>query len=201
MIYLFGASGHGLVVLDILQRLQKSVHAFLDDADKPALWGGIPVIKTPDFRPESACELIISIGSNAIRKKLSSQWHQMSFGTAIHPSAVVAASAEVGSGTVVMAGAIINPFAKVGRHAIINTGVVVDHECVLGDYVHLSPNATLCGNVQVGNGAWIGAGATIVPGISIGENAMVGAGSVVTKNIPSGATAVGIPARIIKSLK
>jgi acetyltransferase-like isoleucine patch superfamily enzyme len=51
--------------------------------------------------------------------------------------------------------------------------------------------------VDVGAGAWLGAGAKILDGTAIGDRAIVGAGAVVRSNVPAGATAVGIPARII----
>jgi maltose O-acetyltransferase len=55
--------------------------------------------------------------------------------------------------------------------------------------------------VVVGNNVWIGTGASILPGVSIGENTIVGAGSVVTHSLPSGVLALGVPARIVRTLK
>ena len=54
--------------------------------------------------------------------------------------------------------------------------------------------------ITIGDGAWIGAGAKVLDGVSIGDRAIVGASAVVRENVPSGATAVGIPARILKSV-
>lgn len=54
--------------------------------------------------------------------------------------------------------------------------------------------------VTIGDNVWIGAGATILPGVEIGENCVIGAGSVVTKSIPSNSLAVGVPAKVIKSI-
>lgn len=196
MTYLFGASGHGLVILDILHRLNRPVQAFIDDADKPAHYGGIPVIKSNDFHPGTDDEVIISIGSNEARWKVAQKLAGISFATAIHPAAILSETVTVENGTVVMAGAVLNPYAKVGRHCIINTCASIDHECVIGDFVHISPNATLCGNVKVGNHAWVAAGAVVIPGVSIGERAIVGAGAVVLKDVPDGAVVVGNPAHI-----
>jgi acetyltransferase-like isoleucine patch superfamily enzyme len=51
--------------------------------------------------------------------------------------------------------------------------------------------------ISVGSGAWIGAGATILDGVQIGDRALVGAGAVVREDVPDGATAVGVPARLL----
>ncbi len=51
--------------------------------------------------------------------------------------------------------------------------------------------------ISVGQGAWIGAGATVLDGVTLGDRAIVGAGAVVRDDVPAGATAVGIPARIL----
>jgi bifunctional UDP-N-acetylglucosamine pyrophosphorylase/glucosamine-1-phosphate N-acetyltransferase len=50
------------------------------------------------------------------------------------------------------------------------------------------------------DGVFTGIGARLIAPVKIGKNAVVGAGSVVTKNrnVPSGATVVGVPARIYK---
>ena len=51
---------------------------------------------------------------------------------------------------------------------------------------------------EVGDNVVIGAGAKILGGIRIGDNAVVGANSVVLDSVPSGATVVGIPARLTR---
>lgn len=54
--------------------------------------------------------------------------------------------------------------------------------------------------IIIGRNVWIGAGVTVVPGVIIGDNAIIGAGSVVTKDVPENTIAVGIPAKVIKSV-
>lgn len=51
--------------------------------------------------------------------------------------------------------------------------------------------------VSVGEGAWLGAGVKVLDGVTIGARAIVGAGAVVRADVPDGATAVGVPARIV----
>ena len=51
--------------------------------------------------------------------------------------------------------------------------------------------------VAIGAGAWLGAGVKVLDGVRIGDRAIIGAGAVVRSDVPAGATAVGIPARVV----
>lgn len=194
--YLYGASGHAMVIMDILKANGISIEGLVDDNPERNSLLGYPVF----HGKTDASPLIISIGNNNIRKKIAESYFA-EFGTVVHPSSIVSEHAQIGEGTVVMQGAIIQACTNIGKHCIINTGASVDHECQIDDYVHISPHATLCGNVQVGEGSWIGAGTTVIQGVKIGKWCMIGAGSVVTKDIPDGVLAVGNRCKIIKKIE
>ncbi|HEX2648272.1 MAG TPA: serine acetyltransferase [Candidatus Dormibacteraeota bacterium] len=49
----------------------------------------------------------------------------------------------------------------------------------------------------LGSGVMVGAGARVLGPITLGDGCMVGANAVVITDVPAGATAVGVPARII----
>ena len=51
---------------------------------------------------------------------------------------------------------------------------------------------------EIGDGAFIGVDTMLVAPVKLGKGARTGAGSVVTKDVPEGATAVGVPARVIR---
>ena len=191
---LYGASGHGKVIIRILEDLGLSISKIYDD-------------KAPfkildyDVSKYDGCEnenFIISVGNNKTRKKIVDKLKNASFAIAAHHSAHVDKTVTLGEGTVIMPGAIINVDSKIGKHCIINTSSSIDHECQLADYVHVSPNATLSGNVTVGEGTHIGSGAVVVPGIKIGKWATIGAGTVIIHDVPDGVTVVGNPGRIIQ---
>ena len=61
-------------------------------------------------------------------------------------------------------------------------------------------NILTCKPIHIKKGAWIGAGASILPGVTIGENAIVGASAVVTKDVGDCEVAVGVPAKVVKTL-
>jgi len=194
-----GAGGHGKVVMDILLANQKTVLGYVDGDE--TTWGSTrlnqPVLGAVErWRELNASGLVMGIGSSRVRKTLverlgaDAPWR-----TAIHPSAIVAPSAQLGTGVVIAAGAIINPDAVIGDFAIINTGATVDHDCVIGSYAHIAPGTNLAGSVRIGEGTLVGVGARVIPGQTIGAWAVIGAGAVVIRSVPDGVTAVGVPAR------
>ncbi len=193
---LYGASGHAKVILSCLRSANQVVTAIFDDDPAKTLLWDYPVIGSYQAAYQPDLPLLICIGNNRIRQRLSQQITHP-FGQTIHPSALVDPSAQIGEGTVVLHGAIVQADARVGRHTIINTGACVDHECQLADFVHIAPNATLCGNVQIGEGSLIGAGAIVLPNLAIGSWVTIAAGAVVTKSVPDAALIVGNPGRIV----
>ena len=69
----------------------------------------------------------------------------------------------------------------------------------MDNFCNINPGAHLAGNVTVGEGCYIGMGANIIQGISIGPWSIIGAGAVVVRDIPANVTAVGVPAKVIKT--
>jgi serine O-acetyltransferase len=108
-----------------------------------------------------------------------------------------------------MTGIEIHPAAKIGRRVFIDhgMGVVIGETAEIGDDVTLYHGVTLGGtswkkgkrHPTLNKGVVVGAGAKILGPITIGESAKVGSNAVVVKDVPPGATAVGIPARILDS--
>ncbi|MFT5753322.1 MAG: sugar O-acyltransferase (sialic acid O-acetyltransferase NeuD family) [Flavobacterium sp.] len=195
--YLFGASGHAKVVLDVLFSRGVKVVSILDDNPKVTPLLTIPVIQTNLFQFTNEQEFLISIGDNAIRKKIVEK-NIFNYFKAIHLDATVSNFATVAEGTVVMSKVVVNAGAVVGGHCILNTGCVIEHDCVLANYVHISPNASLAGNVNVGEGSHLGIGSCVIPGVVIGKWAVIGAGAVVLNDVPDYAVVVGNPGKIIK---
>jgi len=54
--------------------------------------------------------------------------------------------------------------------------------------------------VRVANDVWIGAGVRILAGVTIGEHSVIGAGAVVVRDISAFSVAVGVPARVIRTI-
>jgi serine O-acetyltransferase len=102
----------------------------------------------------------------------------------------------------------IHPGATIGRRFFIDhgMGVVIGETALIGDDCTLYHGVTLGGtswnkgkrHPTLERGVVIGAGAKVLGPITLGEEAKVGSNAVVVRDVPAGATAVGIPARIIE---
>jgi sugar O-acyltransferase (sialic acid O-acetyltransferase NeuD family) len=206
---IIGAGGHGKVVLDILRSTNQYRPVGFVDAD-PRLIGtrvcGLPVFGAIHLlsrlvHQHKIAAAIIAIGDNRARASYAKALDELHIPliNAIHQSAVVSPAAKLGRNIVVAANAAICTEAVIGDFSIVNTGASVDHECELGSAVHICPGAQLAGRVRVENDAFIGLGASVIQCLKIGTGAIIGAGAVVLSDVPAYATAVGVPARVIKS--
>jgi serine O-acetyltransferase len=103
----------------------------------------------------------------------------------------------------------IHPGATIGRRFFIDhgMGVVIGETAEIGDDCTLYHGVTLGGtswnkgkrHPTLGKGVVVGAGAKILGPILVGDGARVGSNAVVVKEVPPGATAIGIPARIVEA--
>ncbi|MFA5082557.1 MAG: serine O-acetyltransferase [Hydrogenophilaceae bacterium] len=105
----------------------------------------------------------------------------------------------------------IHPGARIGRRVFIDHGMGV----VIGETAEVGDDCTLYHGVTLGGTSWqkgkrhptleagviIGAGAKVLGPITLGAGAKIGSNAVVVKDVPAGATAVGIPARILDAEK
>jgi len=196
---IYGASGHGKVVFDILKSKDIEVTSVFDDNTEIEEFLAYKVTHTPN-KEQLQTSSVLAIGNNIIRKQVARRFTGKIAEAVSHSSAIISNQAELGLGTAVMPGAIINAGTIIGKHCIINSGAVVEHDVALDDFVHIAPNAVITGNVNIGEGTQVGAGASVVPGIKIGKWASIGAGAVIIKDVPDFAVVVGNPGKIIKYL-
>lgn len=194
-LYVYGASGHGLVVADIASSCGYTDVIFVDDGDN-----FYPTFE--DIKHDISIPIAFGIGSNSIRAKLFKKVNDCSFKivSLIHPSAIISSNVSIGKGTIVMPNVVVNSMSQIGEGVILNSSCVIEHECFLKDFVHISPNVAIAGNVKVDQFSHIGIGTSIIQEIKIGRNCIIGSGSVVVKNINDFKKAYGNPCREIEDI-
>ena len=208
-VYVYGASGHGKVVADILQCCGIRVAGFIDDV-LPAgqrLLGEIAVAGSGEWlrarARDSSVAVALGIGTNNhARARVADQLSRagIQLVTAVHPRATVAESAEIGAGSVIMAGAVVNADVRIGEGVVINSAAVIEHDAVIEDFVFIAPHATIAGGARVGKLSLVGIGAAVLPMVIVGSETIVGAGAVVARDLPDGVVASGVPARVRRSV-
>ena len=102
----------------------------------------------------------------------------------------------------------IHPGAKIGKGLFIDhgMGVVIGETAEIGDNCTIYQNVTLGGTGKdhgkrhptLGNDVMIGSGAKVLGPFRVGDGARVASGAVVLDEVPDNATAVGVPARIVR---
>ena len=102
----------------------------------------------------------------------------------------------------------IHPGATIGRRLVIDhgSGIVIGETTEIGDDVLLYQGVTLGGTGKemgkrhppLGNNVMVGAGAKVLGPITLHDNARIAAGAVVLQDVPANATAVGVPAQIVR---
>ncbi len=102
----------------------------------------------------------------------------------------------------------IHPGAKIGKGLFIDhgMGVVIGETAEIGDNCTIYQNVTLGGTGKdqgkrhptLGNNVLVGSGAKVLGPFRVGDNARIAAGAVVLTEVPDNATAVGVPAKIVR---
>ena len=190
-IYIYGASGHGLVVADVAKSCGYEDIVFLDDDNSKGF------LAFDDIKENRDYHIAFGIGNNQIREKLYKKVRENGFSTPtlIHPSSIISSSARIEEGTVIMPNVVVNAKAYIGKCVILNSSCVVEHESIIGDFVHISPKVAIAGNVRIGDFTHIGIGSSVIQCLEIGKNSIIGSGSVVVKNIRDFKKAYGNPCK------
>ncbi len=109
-----------------------------------------------------------------------------------------------------LTGVEIHPAATIGKNVVIDhgTGVVIGETSIIADDVLIYHGVTLGGtgnergekrHPTICSGAMLASGAKVLGDIKVGSYSKIGANAVVLQDVPDFATAVGIPARIIRN--
>ena len=209
-IIIFGASGHGNVVLDIVESegLFKPV-GFIDSIKRKGTGiHGYEILGTEYDLPYLIDKFnvyggIVAIGDNWSRSRMVNRILNIvpgfDFVTAVHPAAVTGKNVRIGSGTVIAPGTIVNANAVIGEHCLLNTSSSLGHDSIMGDYSSLAPRVCTGGGLYLGTCSAISIGANVIENIIIGNHSVIGAGSLVLTDVPGKVVSYGSPARVVRT--
>lgn len=90
---------------------------------------------------------------------------------------------------------------SLGNHVTVTSGVrFVTHDGGVWVFRQDHPDIDVFGLITIKDNVFIGMDSIILPGVTVGTNSIIGAGAIVTKSIPAESVAVGVPARVIKTI-
>jgi len=203
-IIILGAGSIGKSAMEAFASNEVIVYGFLDD---DALLegkeiGDVEVMGKLDDQTYlsvigNECEAFVAMEEIEVRRNLVQMLvedRKVMPVNAIHDSAILATSAEIGHGNFIGAGVIIGSYSELKNHLIINPAAVINHDVKLGNYVQIGAGSVINSGVEIEDEVFVGSGVTIVSGIKIGSGARIGAGSVVIKKVDEGQTVFGNPA-------
>ena len=158
----------------------------------------LPVVASPaDYRPRDGDLLVCALADPRAKLAVCEELRARGarFGSVLHPTALVHASAVLGEGLIMRHYSGISPNAVVGDFVTINFLAGTAHDTVVGDGCVFGPHSDVMGAAVLGRGVLLGSHAAVLPGARVGDFATVGAGSVVVRRVGPGTTVFGVPAR------
>lgn len=150
-----------------------------------------------DFEPLAGDCLLLGIGIPRVRRRVTESLlaRGAQFLTLVHPTAVVADSARLGTGVVICPHAVVSVDTRLGDFAVLNYHTSLGHDASVGDYSVLSPYATLGGSAAVGEDVFLGLHATVGPRISVGDRVVISANSCALSPVLADSLVYGVPGR------
>lgn len=202
-----GAGGCGREVLQWAEDRKKvedcwNIKGYLDD-DLHALdnkKSNYTVLGTVDqYEIQKEDVFVCAIGNPVIREKVVRKMQEKGaeFVSVIHPTAVVADTADIGTGSILYPYSIVSDNADIKEHCIVNMHSCVAHDAILGRYCTVSAFCDITGNTRLGEYVFLGSGVKIVPSTSVGNHAFVCAGSIVMTRVKDNTKVLGNPAKRI----
>ncbi len=158
----------------------------------------LPLLGTPEnFKPRPSDRFLLAIGIPETRRQVAEQMLARGavFETLVHPTAIIAPTAEIGTGSIICPHAIVSDGVRLGRFALLNYYSSLGHNSSAGDFAVLSPYAALGGAARLGEDGFLGMHASVAPSVSIGSRSKVSAQSCALRDVADDMIVFGVPGK------
>jgi sugar O-acyltransferase (sialic acid O-acetyltransferase NeuD family) len=204
-VIIFGSGTLAMHALDIFQSHDITVYGFLDDDEKRhgeliddvSILGSMDdhgFLKLIDKKAEAFVALEELDERERVVAMLKEDRKTMPM-NAVHSTAWMASSAEIGHGNFIGAGVVVQAFAKIHQFVQVFANATIGAKTRLDDFVQVGQGASIGDGVVLEEGVYVGAGATIIGGVKVGKNAKIGPGAVVISDVEEDAGLFGNPAQ------
>lgn len=204
-IAIIGAGGLAQAILWTINSINehhKSWNVVSFVSEIPEEWGkeyyGYPILKPEEVKTKHA---VFGFGDPHGKKSFVEKYN-FEYPNIIHPTATMTMKVSLdGKGIVVSAGTLLMPCSIIKSFVFLNVRVVIGHDAAIGEYTTVNPGTLIAGNCTVGQCSYIGVGVSTREKVNIGEGCVIGVNAAVVSDIPDYSMAVGVPAKVIKSLR
>ncbi len=211
-VVIIGAGGFARETLDVFDAMYQDLDdyfefvGFIDEFAEPGtailhrgkVLGGFDWFSTNEAQGVKA---VCAVGAPEVKRKLVNKAKALhvEFTNLIHPKTAITDHVAWGEGIIVCAGCVITNNIVIKDHVHLNLNSTVGHDAVLEDYITTAPGVHINGNNVIEEGAYLGTGANLSEKLVVGRWSRVGAGAAVMGHIPPNTTAVGCPAKVVKT--
>lgn len=142
-----------------------------------------------EYKIEDDDYFVIAIANIQVRKEIIVylESKKAQFINLIHPTAIIAKTAEMGVGNIIDPYCIIGPNVKIGNYNIFTSQTIISHDSIVGNNNFL-PTSLFAGDTKLGDNNSLGIRCTSIPSIKIGNNTVIKAGMLIDKDVSDGET-------------
>ena len=145
---------------------------------------------------------VVTVGKPELREKMWAEIERLGLAcpVLVHPSAVVAVTAQLLPGCVLGPNVTISFSARLEKNVYVSFNASVGHHSSIGPHGVISPGARIGGEVTCGPHFFIGLSGVIVPRIKIGSRVSVSAGALVASDLGDNSRVIEQKSRVLGSL-
>jgi sugar O-acyltransferase (sialic acid O-acetyltransferase NeuD family) len=157
-----------------------------------------PILDDPEhYAPTENDQFVLAVGDVQLRKRLSAalKARGAKFVSLIHPTALVARTAQLGEGCVLYPYSVVMNAARLDDFVLLNLHASAGHDTQIGKYCNLCPYATINGFSTLEPEVFMGTHSCVLPGRRVGSGSKISAGSVAAHDVGPRTLVYGVPGK------